>query len=53
MNADESAKHIIPAIPVQESEAWMLCDKELLKDLLETDLSYREGTRANVSGRSY
>ncbi len=42
MNASNRIKHIIPAIPIQESEAWMLCDKELLKDLLETDLSYQE-----------
>lgn len=41
-DASDRIKHIIPAIPIQESEAWMLCDKELLKDLLETDLSYQE-----------
>jgi hypothetical protein len=32
-------KRIIPAIPIQESEAWMLCDKALLKKLLETNLT--------------
>ena len=42
VDASNRIKHIIPAIPIQESEAWMLCDKELLKDLLETNLSYQE-----------
>ena len=39
MDTDERIKHIVPAIPIQESEAWMLCDKTLLKDLLETNLN--------------
>lgn len=42
MNASNRIKHVIPAIPIQESEAWMLCDKELLRNLLETDLNYQE-----------
>ena len=41
-NPGDSIKHVIPAIPIQESEAWMLCDKEMLKGLLETDLSFQE-----------
>ncbi len=42
VDASNRIKHIIPAIPIQESEAWMLCDKELLRDLLETNLNYQE-----------
>ena len=41
-DTDKRIKHIIPAIPVQESEAWMLCDKALLRELIETDLTNQQ-----------
>jgi hypothetical protein len=34
-----ACKKIITLIPVKETEAWMLCDKELFRDIIETDLS--------------
>ena len=33
-------KNIAAAIPVKETEAWILCNKDLLKDIIETDLSF-------------
>ena len=34
MTEDEYCKHIIPTIPIQMIESWMLADKELLKQLI-------------------
>ena len=34
MSEDEYCKHIIPTIPIQMIESWMLADKELLKQLI-------------------
>ena len=34
MPDDEYCKHIIPTIPIQEIESWMLADKDLLKQLI-------------------
>jgi hypothetical protein len=34
MSEDEYCKHIIPTIPIQMIESWMLADKELLKRLI-------------------
>jgi hypothetical protein len=40
--ASEYSKNLIPVIPVRETEAWMLVDKQLLKSKIETDLSDKE-----------
>ena len=34
MPEEEYCKHIIPTIPIQMIESWMLADKELLKRLI-------------------
>ncbi len=42
INQDENdiyCKKIVLAIPIHETESWMLCNKEFLKDLIETTLS--------------
>ena len=41
-NRDMYCHHIVKAIPIQETEAWMLSDKELLKSLINTDLSNQD-----------
>lgn len=40
LEREEACKNIVLLIPVQETEAWVLCDKSKLKDLIETDLDY-------------
>ncbi len=37
---EDICKNIVLSIPVQETEAWILCDKSKLQDLIETDLDY-------------
>lgn len=34
MPDDEYCKHVVPTIPIQEIESWMLADKDLLKQLI-------------------
>jgi|GEM_PF-6865653 len=38
---EDACKNIVLSIPVQETEAWILCDKPKFKDLIETDLDNR------------
>lgn len=37
MPEEDYCKHIIPTIPIQMIESWMLADKELLKHLINAD----------------
>ena len=38
-DSGQFCQSIVLAIPIQETEAWMLCDKELLKEIMETSLN--------------
>ena len=42
LQEDTVCKRIIAAIPVKETEAWILIDKELLRDIIESDLTIAE-----------
>lgn len=39
LQAEDVCKNLVAIVPVQMSEAWMLADKELLKNEMETDMS--------------
>lgn len=44
---DKLCRHIIPLIPIHETESWMLADKELFKKIVGTDKTDKE---LNISG---